>query len=248
MSAEPTSISNIAREARPFEPIALPSVVAGVSLWWSDLAPTQDDIARISPWLATGETERAARFATAALREKYIAGRATLRWLLARVLGISPDAVPLRRGLHGRPELDGTTPAPDFNVSHTDGGAVIAIGNGLPPPMRVGVDVEREDRRVGADRLARKFLTPREQATLTDIDAAGRRQRFLRYWTCKEAMSKATGDGLSAPFAQLDVDIDESLRLIAGPAPYDPPAWTLRAIAVPTQFLATLALWDSSHA
>src|SRR5260221_78318 len=156
MSAKPNSTPDIAREARPFEPIALPSVIAGVSLWWSDLAPPEEDIARISAWLSTGETERAARFATTALREKYIAGRASLRWLLARVLNISPDAVPLRRGLHGRPELDGTTPAPDFNVSHTDGGAVIAIADGLAAPMRVGVDVERDDPRVRADRLARK--------------------------------------------------------------------------------------------
>jgi phosphopantetheinyl transferase len=51
--------------------------------------------------------------------------------------------------------------------------------------------VERADRDVGADRLALKFLTARERATLEGRDADERRRRFLHYWTCKEAMSKA---------------------------------------------------------
>ena len=225
------------------DPAALPSAVPGVSLWWSDLAHAADEIGRISLWLSPAETARAARFGTDALRGKYIAGRATLRLLLGRALGVAPASVPLLRGVRGRPELDGGTSAPDFNVSHTLGGAVFAIGHGLQGSFRVGVDVERHDRRLDADRLARKFLTAREQASLQGVAADERRQRFLRYWTCKEAMSKATGDGLVAPFARLDVDTSGALKLLDGPPPYLPDAWRLHAVAVPAGFLATLALW-----
>ena len=56
-------------------------------------------------------------------------------------------------------------------------------------------------------------------------------------------MSKATADGLIAPFARLDVDIDAALTLRDGPPPYLPDAWRLHAIAVPAGFLATLAVW-----
>ncbi len=231
-------------------PAALPSPAPGVALWWSDLAHGDDDIARLALWLAPAEAARAARFGTAALRGKYVAGRATLRLLLGRALGVGPAAVPLRRGPRGRPELAGATAMPDFNVSHTRGGAVFAIARDLPRELRIGVDVERADRRLDADRLARKFLTARERATLPADDADARRTRFLRYWTCKEAMSKATADGLIAPFARLDVDLDAGAtpRLLDGPPPYLPDAWRLHAIAVPAGFLATLAVWRSDGA
>jgi 4'-phosphopantetheinyl transferase len=234
--------------ARTGEPAELHSAAPGVSLWWSDLAHADDEIARIAPWLSPAEAARAARFGTAALRGKYIAGRATLRLLLGRALSVAPARIPLRRGVRGRPELAGETSVPDFNVSHTKGGAVFAIAHGLPRAARVGVDVERQDRRLDADGLARKFLTAREQASLRGCDADERRQRFLRYWTCKEAMSKATGDGLIAPFAHLDVETGAALNLLEGPPPYLPDAWRLHAVAVPAGFLATLALWGGEEA
>lgn len=233
---------------RTGEPAALPSVVPGVALWWSDLAHPAADIEHYALCLSPVEMARAARFGTAALRSKYIAGRATLRLLLGRALRIAPASVALHRGVRGRPEIAGANLPLDFNVSHTEGGAVFAIAHNLPRAARVGVDVERWDRRLDADRLARKFLTAREQASLHGVDADERRQRFLRYWTCKEAMSKGTGDGLIAPFAHLDVDAGAALTLLDGPPPYLPDAWRLHVVAVPAGFLATLAVWSGDGA
>ena len=230
------------------EPTALASPAPGVALWWSDLGHAADEIGRIALWLSPAETVRAARFGTDALRGKYIAGRATLRLLLGQALDVAPESVALQRGVRGRPEIAGGAATPDVNVSHTTGGAVFAIVHDLPGRVRIGVDVERQDRRLDADRLARKFLTAREQASLQGVDADARRERFLRYWTCKEAMSKATGDGLIAPFARLDVDTGAALQLLDGPPPYLPEAWRLQAIAVPAGFLATLALWRDDDA
>jgi 4'-phosphopantetheinyl transferase len=92
-------------EAHRIEP--LPPSAPGVSLWWTDLAHPRIEIDRIVPWLSPAETERAARFGTAALRERYVAGRGTLRLLLGRTLGMPPELVPLRRGERGLPELSG---------------------------------------------------------------------------------------------------------------------------------------------
>jgi 4'-phosphopantetheinyl transferase len=235
-----------ARAAHAAEPLPLPAVAPGVALWWSDLEPDANAFARGAAWLSPAEHARATRFGTETLRRKYIAGRSALRFVLGRTLGIEPAAVPIRRGARGRPELatEGSNRAPDFNISHTRGGAVIGIALGLPAGTRIGVDVERRDRMLAADRLARKFLSPDEQRLLHDLDADQRRLHFLRYWTCKEAMSKATGDGLIAPFARLSVDIDGALRLVAGPPPYEPTHWRLHAAAVPEGFLATVALWQ----
>ena len=202
----------------------------------------------MSGWLSAAERARALRFGTDALRERWIAGRATLRMLLGHTLGIAPAAVDIRRGVRGRPELGDPGAGIDFNVSHTRGVAFIGIARGASGSMRIGVDIERVDREVGVDRLARKFLTAAERTSLADLDLRGRRERFLRYWTCKEAMSKATGDGLIAPFGRLDVALSESLRLVAGPPPYVPARWTLHDAMAPATWLATIAIWRPPRA
>lgn len=241
MSAdEPAAADDPGGAAGPRE---LAGVGPGIALWWCPLERTPGEIAELGAWLSPAESARAARFGTELLRHRWIAGRTSLRLILGNALGVPPAEVPLARGRRGRPQLADTGPGIDFNVSHTGGVALIAVARDVPAGMRIGVDVERADRDVGADRLARKFLTPREQATLAEADADGRRRRFLRYWTCKEAMSKATGDGLAAPFRRLDVLLAESPRLIDGPPPYLPDRWSLRHGAVPEGWLGTVAIW-----
>jgi 4'-phosphopantetheinyl transferase len=220
----------------------LPPPDPAVALWLCQLDRASDGAAGLAGLLSPDERARAARFGTDLLRRRWIAGRATLRQLLGDVLGIEPATVQLRRGVRGRPEL-AAADAPDFNVSHTGDVALIGIGVGLRRGERIGVDIERADRRVNADGLARKFLSERERAGLARLDADARRLRFLRLWTCKEAMSKATGDALSAPFRDLEVALDEGPRLVAGPEPYAPERWRLDAVAVPADLIATVAIW-----
>lgn len=222
-------------------PVELASPTADVALWWATLAASDDEVARVSGWLAPAEHARAARFGRETLSRRYVLGRALLRWALGNALGLPPPAVPIVRGVRGRPQL-ATDAGIDFNVSHTGGVALIGIARA----GRIGVDVERADRDVRADGLARKFLTTAEQATLAALPEAERRARFLRYWTCKEAMSKATGDGLSAPMRGLEVRLADGIELAWGPAPYEPARWRLHAVVVPDGYLATLALWSDA--
>lgn len=218
---------------------ALPPPAEGVHAWWRELTSSDADVDAARTVLSAEEIARAERFGTPALRARYITGRATLRMLLGRWLSVAPDIVPLVRGARGRPRID-MVDAPDFNVSHTRDAAIIVIATSV----RIGVDLERRDREVDAVRLARKFLTARERDAMETLAENARREHFLRLWTCKEAMSKATGDGLSAPLGRLSVDASaEGLSLADGPPPYIPGAWQLVAIDVPATHMATAALW-----
>jgi 4'-phosphopantetheinyl transferase len=221
---------------------ALPQYDAAVALWLRRLECDDADVATLARSLSATEHTRAARFGTEALRRRWIVGRATLRQLLGQHLNVDPAAVPLRRGVRGRPELD-MPQAPDFNVSHSGNTALIAIGVGLGPDERIGVDVERADRKINADGLARRVLSERERSALAPLDPDARRRRFLRLWTCKEAMSKATGDALSAPFRKMEVALDDGIRLSGGQPPYEPARWRLFAAHVPDEFIATVAVW-----
>ena len=223
-------------------PIAIASPLSEISLWWISLSPTVD-CRLLAAELSDAERERMQRFATDVLRDRYLIGRISLRRLLGRTLGVEPAAVPLERGPRGRPQLTGIRDI-DFNVSHTTDVALIAIAR----HVKVGVDVERADRSIHSLGIARKFLTERERAVLPASDPDGARRRILRLWTCKEALSKATGDALSAPFRRLDIEIEPSLRLADGPAPYDPRDFTLLAADVPASHFATIAVWRQNNA
>jgi 4'-phosphopantetheinyl transferase len=218
-------------------PRVVTSPHAGVSLWWVTLDAPEARRATFERWLSAPERARMARFGTDALRERYLVGRATLRWLLARALGVSPERVAIERGERGRPRLAHATDL-DFNVTHTGHHGMIGLASGL----RVGVDIERRDRVINAPGIARKFMTQAERAALpADADAA--RRQLLRLWTCKEAMSKATGDGVSAPFGRIDVALMPTLRVAGGPAAYAPGAWSLHSVDASPAHFATVALW-----
>lgn len=224
--------------------IELPPIPGGIRLWWLALDRPEREVAELARTLSSEETARAQRFGAELLRQRWIVGRATLRTLLGAILGVAPSAVALARGRRGRPEL--REASLDFNVSHTCGMALIGVAHRPQKGMRIGVDVEHSQRKVNADGLSRKFLSDREREGLSPLAADARRQGFLRLWTCKEAMSKATGDALSAPFRHIDVDTGEGLSLVAGPPPYVPTAWQLHPVAVPDGFLATVAFWQGS--
>lgn len=224
-------------------PQALPADVPGVTLWWCELERTNAEPEALASPLSPPELVRAARFGTDALRHRWMAGRGALRQVLGRTLGMAPEEVVIRRGVRGRPELADTGARIDFNVTHTRGVAIVAVASDVAPTTRIGVDVEHAERQVGVDRLARKFLTPGERATLAELPLDERRRRFLHYWTCKEAMSKATGDGIIAPFGRLDVELANPPRLRAGPPPYLPADWSLHRAALPPPWIVAVAIW-----
>jgi 4'-phosphopantetheinyl transferase len=213
---------------------------AGIQLWWCATHAPDEALPVLRSWLSADERARAARFALPALAGRYTVGRAALRHVLGNLLGRAPAEVAITRGPRGRPRL-ADVEGVDFNVSNTR--QVALIGIATDPGVRIGVDVEHRNRPLRHEALARKFCTPAEYAAFDALLRDARRQRFLRLWTCKEAMSKATGDALGAPLRRLEVDVEPALRLSAGPPPYTPAKWTLLDAAVPGDYVASVALW-----
>jgi 4'-phosphopantetheinyl transferase len=226
-------------------PRPLPSPAPGVALWWCPLVADDETVRELTNWLSAEERARVARFGKPILARRYTVGRAALRFVLAARLDVAPYAVPIERDPRGRPRLpDG--PSLDFNVTHTGDAAMFGLVEARG--VRIGVDLERASRNVNDVGLARRVCTSREREALATLDVDTRRLAFLRLWTCKEAMSKATGDALAAPFRHLDVACEPGLALVAGPPPYAPRDWTLHAVEVPDELIGTVALWSTDPA
>ena len=222
----------------PARIVALPSPSPELRLFWCRLDPAPNDIETLGATLSPAEWTRARRFGRVALQERYIIGRGLLRTVVGATLGVEPGRVEIVRGRRGRPQL----PPPhalDFNISHTLAVALVGLVDGA----RIGVDVEHAERSINASGIARKFMTANERRALESMSADAARRRVLELWTCKEAMSKATGDALAAPFGEIDVDVQAHRTLRSGPAPYEPTQWTLHEAAVPQDYVATVAVW-----
>jgi 4'-phosphopantetheinyl transferase len=137
-------------------------------------------------------------------REQRSAARAGLRLLLGSYMGIDPRAVKVLQGAFGRPELAPAHNRHDlcFNLSHTAGLAVFALGRG----RSIGVDVEAVDRRAPSRGVIERALNDREAKRVLRADGPELAAAFLHYWTVKEAYAKALGVGLALDLREVGVD------------------------------------------
>lgn len=129
------------------------------------------------------------------------------------------------RRCNGKPELAGTANI-DFNLSHTDGAAVLAVTRNRP----VGVDVERVRDCMEALELAERFFSAAEADWLRSQAAAHRSESFLACWTAKEASIKACGAGLSMPlatFSLITYDRGKELELQISGDPEHSKSWSI---------------------
>ena len=156
-------------------------------------------------WLDDDERARAQRFRRPGLARRWLAARAALRGVLARHLECEPAEVRFVLGDNGKPALVSRGAGPYFNVSHSAGIALIAV----TPVAPLGVDVEFEKPLTDWRAVAARFFSPAERAQLAALAEADREHGFYRCWTSKEAVIKATGEGLSAELTAFDVSLGE---------------------------------------
>lgn len=214
-----------------------------VHVWFWFLTRERDATA-----LSADETLRAARFVRPEDRLAFVAGRAVMRAILSRYCQLGAPEIGFAYGTTGRPGLAASPRSSvpegfDFNLSHSGSLAALAVC----ATHRVGIDVEahRDVERGLADR----FFSPVEAAQLSALSGEAWRQSFFRCWTRKEALVKATGEGLGRDTRSFSV----SLAAEASPAApltvagFDTrgagdAAWTLAPIETPAGYSGALAV------
>jgi 4'-phosphopantetheinyl transferase len=184
----------------PCHPPADPPAADEVHVWSVDFARLPVELGELTAALTPDERDRAGRYRAAKVRDQFVACRGLLRRLLGGYTRTDPPAVPITYFQAGKPVL--ATAAVEFNLTHTDGMALIAVGR-----RRLGVDVERHRVIPDADGLVERFFSPAERVAYRAVAADRRPAAFLRGWTCKEAVIKAVGTGVLA-LDGFDVEID----------------------------------------
>lgn len=197
--------------------------------------------------LSRQEQSRAARFRFSRDRQRFIAGHAKLRFILAGYLGCTARQVHYSYGEYGKPAVVAKKDQPPlfFNLAHSQSLALCAVTTS----QEVGVDLEYRRPLDDLEGMIGTVCTVNERLRLQALKPVARLNAFFHYWTCKEAFAKATGEGISTlqkievdpAFASLRPVRENSLRgrLI--------PQWALYSFMPAPNYTAALVVQGREH-
>ncbi|GAA1769267.1 4'-phosphopantetheinyl transferase family protein [Luedemannella helvata] len=199
-----------------------------VEVWWARLGDVPDARAEL---LTPEERERFDRYVRVEDARRFAAGSAVVRLATSGYVGKSARDIALDRSCPdcGRPHGRVRLPAEyglEVSVTHSGDWVGVAFARSA-----VGLDVERVRPDVDVAGLGRLALAPAERAIVAALPDGDRAAAFTRYWARKEAVLKATGEGLRTAPARVTVT-----------APGEPPR--LLGHAERPELAAALALVD----
>ena len=193
-----------------------------VDIWAADVDCTEAETNGYAGFLSAAETARSARFRFARDRNRYAARHGILRLLLSVYTCCHPAEVEIRVDLNGKPYVVDRVheTALQFSMSHSAGRAVFAFGRS----GEIGVDIERISGFQEVQEFVGMNFTPAEIKEVECCPESMRLEAFFRVWVRKEAVLKASGDGLAIPLNCVEVsgltggDETWSVRRIKGDA------------------------------
>mgnify|MGYP001556780415 FL=1 len=165
-----------------------------------------------------------------------------LRLLLGAYLDLPGKDLVINRRIKGRPELELSQSGGelDFSVARSGSSYLIGISNGAT----IGVDLEVANRRAGNPlALAERYFSEAETTVLRQLDKDRLHEAFMRTWSCKEAIVKASGLGIANQLCRFTVEADPDKP----PAVLDMPdddheAWTLAFVKPTDAKIAAIAV------
>ncbi len=233
----------------PIDKAALPALEHSIHVWWlfhhgASTPEAGDQQASWWDWLSADELDRASRFHFSHHAEEWVANRARLRMLLGHYLQQDGEKIHFSYDTAGKPRIADNNTDLQFNLSHTEGLAIVAVTRG----SRLGVDVERADLHCDAMELARFAFSSTELTSLCSLSNATEQQAvFLKLWTCKEAFLKGLGDGLSRSMADFSISFDQQHPRLTE-CSWDPSCvnrWHFSSLDAPNGYTASLAVEGS---
>jgi 4'-phosphopantetheinyl transferase len=189
------------------------------TVWWAaPIAP--EEAPELVGLLDAHERARLDRLRRPADRARYLAAHALARLVLAGGTHTAAATLAFDRTCrcgeqHGKPLLPG---APGFSLSH----AGLLVGVAVHRDGAVGLDVEQVRDVADLAAVAAHVHSPVERSR----DGSADLHTFFRTWTRKEALVKATGDGLAAPMSAITLAAGGAVvEQWAGARAPDGPLW-----------------------
>lgn len=182
-----------------------------VDVWWAGVGLARDEFAED---LDEVERGRLAAYVREVDKARFLLGVTMVRRVLAARFSLPAAKISLDRTCPECGKPHGKVRAAGVELSVTHSGDLVGIAVADRP---VGIDVERVDPELDVDGVARVVLAADELRELSRRTGIEKVRAFTEYWTRKEAVVKATGEGLRGDLrAEPPTDI-HVLELNVGP-------------------------------
>lgn len=223
--------------------------------WWRYGAPVPPEFAEL---LDAEERERAEAFRFPAHSARFVWARAMTKSVVGAAAGVPAREVELvRHGCagcggrnHGKPSvrlrgahterLPGTPEppeTPEISLSHSEGYSALLLSR----RHAVGLDIERV-RPMPVDVLSGTTLSAAERGYLAGhAEGMPRSLAYLRCWTRKEAVLKASGTGVQGDLTALEVRPAQEGASVRHALGDSAGSWSVRNVRVTEDLLAAVA-------
>lgn len=136
---------------------------------------------KFATFLSDAEIEKKNRFFKIEDANRFALGKYFLRKILSEQLSVEPKKINFSLANNNKPYIAEF----NFNLSHSGDFVVIAIGK-----SEIGIDVEQIKTHFDHSSLAKECFTINERNLINNLED------FYCFWTRKEAILKASGEGL----------------------------------------------------
>jgi len=184
------------------------------------------------------ESDDPAPFTPGQLR---FARRFYLRLLLGAYLDMPGKAVRINRSNRGKPVLDASAHSEELHFSMAKSEDRLLLG--FATSCHLGVDLEPFQRKAFKPLgVAQRYFSAAETAALAALEPSRLDTAFLRTWACKEAIVKASGQGIANQLCRFTVEtrLDRPAAVLAMDDGSEK-NWTLSLLQPDEQFLGALA-------
>jgi 4'-phosphopantetheinyl transferase len=165
-----------------------------IHLWSAQYNDLELHLPSARDFLSQQEREKSSDFLRPGDAKRYILRHGLLRYILSTYTNTDPELLPLVNGIQGKPGLH---PHSDFHelsfsLSHAD--QVVSVG--IVRNHSIGIDIVKVDPDYPFHDIIEYLFTPGEKEFMQRVAPGLRYLMFFRIWALKEAIVKATGDGI----------------------------------------------------
>ncbi len=168
-----------------------------VKLYKIEILKYQELVSGLIKFLSSSELNRANGYHFNKDKNKFIICRTILKILLAEHIGLDVDKIFLDNHFNKKPYLS-SHPSVFFNVTHSGDYAIIAIAK-----SPIGVDIEYVNKDFDFKEILPNIFNKIE---IDEVDNSNDKHlTFYRFWTRKEAIVKAIGNGIDDNFSKIPI-------------------------------------------
>ena len=162
---------------------------SGIKLFKIQLSSYYDLVPKLIKYLNALELQRAQKYHFEKDSNQFIICRTLLKFVLAQHTGLNIAQINIEIGTNKKPYLSSNQTI-CFNVSHAKDCAIIAVST-----HAVGIDLEELNTNFNFSEILTSVFSNFEIEFILNAD--DKTYAFYKFWTRKEAIVKATGQGIS---------------------------------------------------